>query len=115
MLFYSTPISAIASGTYKWLRLSLSYQNYDIPYKANALTTANHIGTGIIGSFLGYKTYVEKYKVKSQCIVPSASVGGAFVNHLQGYWGFKTILNRFFQKTIKPNHFFIVYSLIKNY
>ena len=92
VVFYSAPINTIASGTYKWLRLSLSYQNYDIPYKANALTTVNNIGTGTIASFLGYKTYVEKYKVKNQYIVPSASVGGAFVNHLQGYWGFETYI-----------------------
>ncbi len=92
VIFYSTPLSSVTAGTYKWLRLSLSYQNYDIPYKANALPTANHIGTGTIASFLGYKTYVEKYKVKSQNIIPSASVGGAYVNHLQGYWGFETYI-----------------------
>lgn len=92
VIFYSTPLSAVSAGTYKWLRLSLSYQNYDIPYKANALPTVNHIGTGTIASFLGYKTYVEKYKIKTQYQVPSASVGGAYLNHLQGYWGFETYI-----------------------
>ena len=92
VIFYSAPLSSVSVGTYKWLRLSLSYQNYDIPYKANALLTVNHIGTGTIASFLGYKTYVEKYKVKTQYQIPSASVGGAFVNHLQGYWGFETYI-----------------------
>jgi hypothetical protein len=92
IIFYSTPLSTVSAGTYKWLRLSLSYQNYDIPYKANALPTANHIGSGTIASFLGYKTYVEKYRVKTQYQVPSASVGGANVNHLQGYWGFETYI-----------------------
>ena len=89
--FYSIPLSQVAAGTYKWLRLSLSYQNYDIPYKANALP-GNHIGTGTVASFLGYKTYVTKYKIKDQDYVPSASVGGPYVNHPQGYWGFETYI-----------------------
>jgi hypothetical protein len=88
--FYSIPLSQVAAGTYKWLRLSLSYQNYDIPYKANALTTPGNIGTGTVASFLGYKTYVTKYKIKDQDYIPSANVGGPNVNHAQGYWGFET-------------------------
>jgi hypothetical protein len=28
--FYSVPLKNIAAGTYKWLRVSLAYQNYDI-------------------------------------------------------------------------------------
>ena len=89
--FFSIPINQITPGTYEWLRLSLSYQNYDIPYKANAIP-GNHIGYGTIASFLGYKTYVEKYKIKDQDFVPSAAmpVGGPNTNHLQGYWGFET-------------------------
>lgn len=92
VIFYSIPLSSLTAGSYKWLRLSLSYQNYNIPYKANALPTTNHVGTGTIASFVGYKTYVEKYKVKNQYIIPSSSVGGAYVNHLQGYWGFETYI-----------------------
>jgi len=91
--FFSVPLSQLTPGaTYKWLRLSLSYQNYDIPYKANALP-GNHIGTGTVASFLGYKTYVTKYKIKDQDYVPSSSVGGPTVNHPQGYWGFETFIN----------------------
>lgn len=89
VIFYSSPISQITPGMYKWLRLSLSYQNYDIPYKANALP-GNQIGTGTVASFLGYKTYVTKYKIKDQDYIPSAGVGGPYVNHPQGYWGFET-------------------------
>lgn len=87
--FYSIPLSQLTPGTYKWLRLSLSYQNYDIPYKSNNIP-GNHIGYGTIASFLGFKTYVEKYKIKSQDFVPSASVGGPNSTHAQGYWGFET-------------------------
>jgi len=86
-IFFSKAINEITPGTYNWLRLSLSYQNYDIPYLSNILTGTQH---GTIASFLGYKTYVEKYKIKTQDYVPSASVGGPSSNHPQGYWGFET-------------------------
>lgn len=93
VIFYSTPINSALAGTYKWLRLSLSYQNYTIPYKANALP-GSHIGVGTVASFLGYKTYVEKYKIKDQYQVPSNTVGvnGPNANHPQGYWGFETYI-----------------------
>ena len=96
VIFYSIPLSQVTAGTYKWLRLSLSYQNYDIPYKANLLP-GNHIGTGTVASFLGYKTYVPKYKIKDKDFVPStpAPVGGPNVNHPQGYWGFETYIPRY--------------------
>jgi hypothetical protein len=87
--FFSIPLSQLTPGTtYKWLRLSLAYQNYDIPYKGN--TPGPYIGTGTVASFLGYRTYVPKYKIKNQDYVPSATWGGPTANHPQGYWGFET-------------------------
>ena len=91
VVFYSIPLSQVTPGTYKWLRISLSYQNYDIPYKDVNLP-GNQIGTGTVASFLGYKTYVTKYKIKSQDYIPSSNVGGPYVNHPQGYWGFETYI-----------------------
>lgn len=94
--FYSVPISSITAGSYKWLRLSLSYQNYDIPYKASTLVSSSNpqgIGYGTLASFLGFRTYVEHYTVKTQTFVPSSSAGGAYANHNQGYWGFETFIN----------------------
>lgn len=90
--FFSMPLSQVTAGTYKWLRLSLSYQNYDIPYKAANALPGNHIGNGTIASFVGFKTYVTKYKIKDQDYIPSANVGGPNVYHPQGYWGFETYI-----------------------
>lgn len=90
--FFSIPLSRLSPGaTYKWLRLSLSYQNYDIPYKASALV-GNQIGSGTVASFLGYSTYVTKYKIKNEDFVPSVAYGGPYGNHPQGYWGFETYI-----------------------
>jgi hypothetical protein len=52
------------------------------------------VGHGTIASFLGFKTYVERYKIKNQYYVPSSSpgVGGPYANHPQGYWGFETYI-----------------------
>ena len=83
--FFSIPLSQITPDTYKWLRVSLSYQNYDIKY----LVSGNY-GTGTVASFLGFSTYVEKYKIKDRDMVPSSAVGGPNVPHAQGYWGFET-------------------------
>lgn len=89
--FYSIPLSQLTPGsTYKWLRLSLSYQNYDIAYKNTGLTSNTLWAT--IASFIGYSTYVTQYKIKDNDYVPSSNVGGPNVNHLQGYWGFETLI-----------------------
>ena len=82
--FFSVPLSLITPGSYKWLRVSLAYQNYDITYKQSGIT-----GTGSIASFIGYRTYVNSYKIKNQTITPSPATGGPG-NHAQGYWGFET-------------------------
>lgn len=87
VIFYSKALNEMTPGTYNWLRLSLSYQNYDIPYLSNTLVGTQH---GTIASFLGFKSYVEKYKIKTQDYIPSTSVGGPNANHNQGYWGFET-------------------------
>jgi len=87
-VFFSIPLSQITPGTYKWLRVSLAYQNYDITYKADVLP-GNKLGTGTLGSFIGFKTYIPGYKINGKSYKPSTSSGGPG-NHLQGYWAFTT-------------------------
>ena len=87
-IFFSKPISQITAGSYKWLRISLAYQNYDITYKANAIP-GNNMGTGTIASFIGFKTYINGYKINNVAYTPSSNAGGPG-NHTQGYWGFST-------------------------
>lgn len=79
---FATPISSVTPGTYKWLRVSLAYQNYDINVRANG---QNLVGT--VASFVGYNTYVSQYKMHGAVMTPTA--GGGAGNHLQGYWGFQ--------------------------
>ena len=85
--FFAIPISSITPGTYKWLRVSLAYQNYDIPFRTVATGSVTQWGT--VASFLGFNTYVSQYKIKNVMATPSSSVGGPGT-HPQGYWGFET-------------------------
>jgi hypothetical protein len=83
-IFFSVPITASVVGTYKWLRVSLAYQNYDIKVK----TTSAGVIVGTVASFVGYKTYISKYKMHGAVMTPTA--GGGAGNKAQGYWGFHT-------------------------
>lgn len=82
-VFFSVPIASVTPGTYKWLRVSLAYQNYDIKVK----TTSAGVIDGTIASFVGFNTYVSKYKMHSAVMTPTLNGAG---NKLQGYWGFYT-------------------------
>lgn len=76
--FFSVPLSQVKPGTYKWLRVSLAYQNYDINYKYTS-----YFFTGTVASFIGYNTHINSYKIKTQTVAVNA-------DKLQGYWGFET-------------------------
>jgi hypothetical protein len=82
-VFFSVPITPSVVGTYKWLRVSLAYQNYDIKVK----TTSAGIIVGTVASFVGYNTYISKYKMHGTVMTPTT---GGVGNHAQGYWGFHT-------------------------
>lgn len=75
--FFSIPLSQVPAGSYKWLRASLAYQNYDVKVKF----LGNNF-TGTVASFIGYNTYIKTY---SPLNVPIA------VNDdkAQGYWAFE--------------------------
>lgn len=78
--FYSIPLSQVNAGTYEWLRVSLTYQNYDIDYKA-----AGNMYTGTLASFVGFNTYITDYTINTQSVTVND-------DKLQGYWGFETIV-----------------------
>lgn len=78
-IFTTIPLNQITPDTYKWLRVSLTYQNYDIKFKFNNLNL-----TGRIASFVGFNTYITDYIINQE----NVSVNG---NKLQGYWAFETV------------------------
>lgn len=80
-VFYSMPIKNATPGIYKWLRVSLAYQNYDVKFRVGALDL-----TGRLASFLGYNTCINSFKVKD-CLVTVND------DKLQSYWVFETAYN----------------------
>lgn len=79
-VFYSIPLSQVSAGTYKWLRVSLTYQNYNIDFKA-----AGNMYTGTLASFVGFNNYITDYTINTQNVTVND-------DKLQGYWGFETII-----------------------
>ena len=84
--FFSMPLSDVSPGTYKWLRVSLAYQNYDVPFRSSGFDF-----TGTLASFIGFNTYITTYQPKNHPVV----VNG---NRAQGYWAFE--LNVFGTDTV---------------
>ena len=76
--FVSVPVKSFAAGTYNWLRVSLAYQNYNIKFKSGG-----QMYTGTLASFIGFRSYVTKYKIRDSSVNVNA-------NKDQGYWGFET-------------------------
>ncbi len=85
------PVSEIAAGTYQHIRVSVSYQNYDITYNINNVPLGNgqtidlRQQKGTIASFLGFNNYITQVQPKDQSKTINA-------NKLQGYWAFETSL-----------------------
>ncbi len=76
--FLSIPISQLSAGSYQWVRLSLSYQNYDVDFRFNDIPLS-----GTIASFVGFDTYINSYQIKEELVTVTD-------NKKQGYWGFET-------------------------
>lgn len=78
-VFLSIPIEEVAAGTYEFVRVSVSYQNYNIRY--NALGFNNLSGT--LASFIGYNTYISTFNVAQQELEVND-------DKPQGYWAFES-------------------------
>lgn len=74
--FLRIPLSQVAAGTYEWMRVSLSYQNYQINVR-----NAGVDYEGTLASFVGFNTYIQSFDIDNS-IFP---VNG---NRAQGYWAF---------------------------
>lgn len=73
-VFLSVPITQVAAGTYRFLRVSLAYQNYNV-YVASPVGMLD----ATVASFIGFNTYINHFKVKDSTI----TIGG---NKKQGFW-----------------------------
>ncbi len=74
--FLEIPLSQLATGNYEWLRVSLSYQNYQIMVRSAGVDYA-----GTLASFVGYNTYIGSHSIGNNFFDVNA-------NRAQGYWAF---------------------------
>ena len=81
--FLSVPIKSFAAGSYNWLRVSLAYQNYNVKFRSSGMDL-----TGTLASFIGFRTYLQQFKVKDSTVQVNA-------NKDQGYWAFETNVSGF--------------------
>jgi hypothetical protein len=90
-IFFEIPFTDVTPGTYQHIRVSVSYQNYDIVYNVNNVPTfpgttdlINEKGT--IAAFVGFNSYITDLTPKTMSKAVNA-------NQLQGYWAFETALS----------------------
>jgi hypothetical protein len=74
--FLKIPLSQVASGSYEWMRVSLSYQNYQINIRHQNVDYA-----GTIASFVGFNTYLSEFNIGNNIFQVNE-------NRAQGYWAF---------------------------
>jgi hypothetical protein len=77
-VFHKAGLINIPPGDYKYLRMSIAYQNLNIKYKFNS-----NILTGTVAGFIGFNTYVGNLVLNNVNIPVNA-------NKLQGYWAFES-------------------------
>ena len=80
-VIYSIPLADVPTGTYPYVRVSVTYQNYDIEYQALGSTF-----NGTIASFVGFNTYLADYQIKNETVTVND-------DKAQGYWGFESVGN----------------------
>lgn len=86
--FLEIPIVDIDPGTYRHLRISVSYQTYDVNFN---LTNVPQIGDitnqqARIASFLGFNQYIGDFPLRDTTVALNQSV-------LQGFWASQTDLS----------------------
>ncbi|SIT02680.1 hypothetical protein [Belliella pelovolcani] len=77
--FLEIPLKGLTPGQYEWVRLSLSYQNYDVDFYFN-----DQPFRGTVASFVGFNNYIKAFQVKNQAVTVNS-------NKRQGFWAFETI------------------------
>lgn len=84
-VFYEISLSNLPPGTYEWVRVSVTYQNYDIRFNLKNVPVIGELNQqkGTIASFVGFNTYISEISPRSQTLAVNA-------DKRQGFWAFET-------------------------
>lgn len=85
--FLSIPIKDLQPGTYRHVRVSVSYQSYDVRFNLVDIPSLPDLKSqsGTVASFLGYNTQINELSVRDL----SMDVNDT---KLQGFWAFESNL-----------------------
>lgn len=75
-VFLTIPLSQVTQGTYEWVRVSMSYQNFNV-----SIRNAGNDYSGTFASFVGFNTYISNHSIGTNLF----PING---NRAQGYWAF---------------------------
>ncbi len=81
--FAEIDLAELAPGTYEWVRVSVTYQNYDIRFTFNDGTNTYADNLATVASFVGFNTYISTVTPFEKPLVVNA-------NKKQGFWGLET-------------------------
>lgn len=87
-VFLEVPIAAVAPGTYRHIRVSVTYQHFDVKFNLVNVPIVGQLSQqkGTVASFVGYNTFIEKLLIREGELNVSDF-------KLQGFWGFETNLD----------------------
>lgn len=85
--FIEIPLADIEPGTYRHLRVSVIYQNYDIKFNLNNVPVIGDLTdqSGTVASFVGYNNFITDLTVRDDQLAVNDE-------RLQGFWAFETDL-----------------------
>ncbi len=84
-VFTKINLKDVPPGTYEWVRVSVTYQNYDMKFNLKNVPLIGNLDnqTGTIASFVGFNTYLTQVVPKSKTLAVNAE-------KKQGFWAFET-------------------------
>lgn len=87
VVFAHANLHDLPPGTYKWIRASVTFQNYDVKYNIRNIPAVGDLNqqSGTVASFVGFNTYITSITPRSQKLAVNA-------NKKQGFWAFETAL-----------------------
>lgn len=71
---FSIPLSKVTPGVYKYARVSVAYQNYDVKFRAYGLNLIARVAC-----FIGDTVHINSFTINTQTV----TING---NKIQGYW-----------------------------
>ncbi|MCB9307939.1 MAG: hypothetical protein H6565_15180 [Lewinellaceae bacterium] len=87
-VFTKVNLKDVPPGTYEWVRVSVTYQNYDIKFNINKVPLVGNLPQqkGTVSSFVGFNTYITSVTPRDMTMTVND-------DKKQGFWIFESDLS----------------------